>query len=322
MKNIISSQVIRKSLLFLILSSFLAVFIFLLKKNNTWELLTQIEPLLLIILTGIAVIYIIESALSTKILLHGMGFNIPFMKLYNILTVSMFANYTTPTKIGTPIRIFFYKKFLKIPVPAGSASIALEFGTGIGIAGVISFIGVIHLFKDIMPDMKMLFIILLILMPIMLILIKFIIIPFCLQKTFANRLIKRIVNFLFLFKESIIKTSKTAILLFGLLLLIRIFIRVITVYIILLNFNYELSLPAILYAQTISGLIGIFSMLPMGLGAKDLSLFALLLHIGVPANVGTLIVAIDRAMWTLVPLVLGIISGCKLGFNWIEKDSS
>jgi uncharacterized membrane protein YbhN (UPF0104 family) len=64
------------------------------------------------------------------------------------------------------------------------------------------------------------------------------------------------------------------------------------------------------------------SMLPVGLGARELSFVFLLAKVGVPGEVAAFTAAITRIMWTLVPFLLGIISVNILGAKWVREGST
>jgi uncharacterized protein (TIRG00374 family) len=81
------------------------------------------------------------------------------------------------------------------------------------------------------------------------------------------------------------------------------------------------SVIDLLFIQAISGIIGIISMLPMGIGAKDTSLVVLMTQVGVPQSTALIAVLVDRTLWTLVPLVVGIISANILGVSNLMKHS-
>ncbi|GBC60384.1 hypothetical protein DENIS_1336 [Desulfonema ishimotonii] len=289
----------------------LAVFFYLTVKNNTWEMAIELGWGLFLILISIAIFCIMENILASQILLRGMGYNVSFTKLYLILTTSLVANYSAPTKIGVPVRIFLYKKILGIPFPVCTANVSLEICIGIGTGGLISLIGIIHLFDDILLNNWILLFCFFI--PVILFFgVKF----FVKSLSLTSQFFQRIFHFFNVFNDSIKKVSKTALLIFIVLLVIRLVIRCMITYTVLQRFRYNISPLDIFYVQSISGLISIISMVPMGLGAKDLSLVALLVRVGVPIEAGTLVAAVERVMWTIVPFLLGLFSVYRLNVHW------
>lgn len=299
---------------------FLAIFLSFLFRNDTWKLLSQLGFTSAIVLISIALLYLLESVLAIKVLLQGMGYNVPYKNLYLVLTASMPANYTTPTKLGIPIRILLYKRFLAIPYSVGTASIALETVIGLGITLIIAFIGAFHLLQAYVLGIQLLLVFML-LVVITLLLIKFVGVFFFLRDRVSGKLFQRFAGFWIAFKESIKATSFSALCGVVLLLFIRIFVRVIVTYVILGIFSYQISILELLYIQSIAGIISMISMLPMGLGAQELSIVALLTSVGIPPDAGALIALIERGMWTLVPFVLGLISANRLGLQWVGEVS-
>ena len=113
------------------------------------------------------------------------------------------------------------------------------------------------------------------------------------------------------------------------LYLVRLAVRAFCIYLVLQDLGVRSSVLDLVFVQSISGVIGIVSMLPMGIGAKDVSLTVLMVQIGVPHSVALAAALIDRTLWTFVPLVVGIVSANILGIarvvrwrkaNWRKAD--
>lgn len=319
-KAIFLSEKVKKGLIWVATASFSALFLWFAVQNGALRLLGQLGVWPVILLISIAVLYLLESVVTTKILLRGMKFNVPFKGLYLVQTASMPANYTTPTKIGLPIRLLLYKKFFNIPYSAGTASIALESMIGIGVGTIIAFIGIFQLFGELLPNFQLLWVFGI--LTIVLLGLIAVTRPFALlTRHFSNSKFDRFIRFAKGFKESLKTVPIIALFWVFFLLLVRIITRVLVVYFLLWHFSSQISLLEVLYIQSISGLVGIFSMLPMGLGVQEISYVALLSKVGVPRDVSLLVAIIDRTMWTLVPFILGMISANRIGLQWVTKGS-
>jgi uncharacterized protein (TIRG00374 family) len=75
---------------------------------------------------------------------------------------------------------------------------------------------------------------------------------------------------------------------------------------ILAAMNVELTLPLIAYVTTVSIAAGFISMLPMGIGAYDVTLIFLLTTLGVPLDSAVLVPLFNRAVNMVVSIALGL----------------
>ena len=99
------------------------------------------------------------------------------------------------------------------------------------------------------------------------------------------------------------------------LYLVRVAAREFCLFFVLRDMQVSVSVLDLVFVQSISGILGILSMLPMGIGVKDASQVVLMTQLGVPQSEALIAALIDRALWTFVPLVAGIISVNILGVN-------
>jgi uncharacterized protein (TIRG00374 family) len=106
-----------------------------------------------------------------------------------------------------------------------------------------------------------------------------------------------------------------------LLYLLRLSVRAFCLHMVLEDLGSSSSVLDLIFVQSISGIIGIMSLLPMGIGAKDASLTMLMMQLGVPREIALVGVLVDRSLWTLIPLVTGIISANVLGVSRLTKHS-
>jgi uncharacterized protein (TIRG00374 family) len=317
MRKAWSSPTFRRIVLWTLSVGFLLMFVWLAIRFDTLALLGQLDPLLVLILIALSVLYLLQRVLATKILLRGMGYDVPFKGMYLAITASLPTNYTTPAKVGVPIRLALFKEFLGIPVSVGMASVFMETALGLVIAAIIAFFGTIHLFRHFLPGFEVVMLLLMAGIVVM----YFLPIPAVSRPShrFLGKYLQRMTDFVTKFRDSIRLTSRSTLLVIVVLQLMRIVIRTLATYAILLQFNVNVSMLALLYIQAISGTIGMLSMLPMGLGARDLSSVVLMTQIGVPGDVAVLAAAMDRLLWTLVPFGLGVVSVNALGNRWLQK---
>ena len=60
-------------------------------------------------------------------------------------------------------------------------------------------------------------------------------------------------------------------------------------------------------------LAGLLSFMPMGIGVKDASIIEFLARMQTPLSVSMAFAAVDRLIWSFLPLVIGLGSGWYLG---------
>lgn len=276
--------------------------------------MARINSWLLGMLLVIAVLYMLMNTFSTWVLLEGMGYRSPFGQLYLVVTASLSTNYITPVKAGIPVRLWLYKSMLGIPLSSGSASLVIEIALGLLIGLILSLWGVQSVLQQ--YDIRVYLFLLsalvagaaasLVLWPQLL--------NYC-AKFLPSRYADRIIDSGRRFAESLKTVPRETLAAMVLLYLVRISARAICLYMILRDMNVSVSVLDLVFIQSIGGIVGIVSMLPMGIGAKDASLLVLMTQLGVPQGVALVAVLVDRALWTLVPLVAGIISANVLGVS-------
>lgn len=291
-------------------------------RHIDWTALGNISHWLMGLLLVISTLYLLLYVLGVWVLLRGMGYSPHFGRLCLAVTSSMSTNYLTPVKAGTPVRLWLYKSLLGIPVSSGSASLVIESTLGLLVGIILSLLGAQSVLQryDIRPYLILLSIlatcaaVLLFLRPQLL-------------ESFASkfppsRYIARIVNWGKQFLTSLRTVPKRTLGGVTLLYLVRLTIRALCLYLVLRDAGVSSSLLDLIVVQSISGVIGIISMLPAGIGAKDASLAMLMVQIGVPPNIALIATLIDRLLWTVVPLGIGIISASVLGVNRLIGQES
>lgn len=314
---------VSKLLLWGITIGIAVIFIAMFFRADTLSVLSQLGLAFTLVLVLLSIVTLLEDVYATQILLSGMGYKKPFGMLYLISTASMPANYTTPGKVGIPIKLFLYKKLLDIPVSAASASISIYAVIGILTAALISSAAILSIFSEIGWLLQLLVAIFVAMImgfaffrfsgPVSQLLPKII---------GQSSVVKKAQAFFTDFVQSIRTVPPRTLLIFVGLLLVRLIIRGLVTYLILMKIDTQVSLINILYIQSMSGLIGIFSMIPMGIGVKELSTVTLFRFLDVSTTVATLVATIERVLWTVVPMLLGLVSIQQLGFNTLMNWNS
>jgi uncharacterized membrane protein YbhN (UPF0104 family) len=71
-----------------------------------------------------------------------------------------------------------------------------------------------------------------------------------------------------------------------------------------------------------SHLAGLLSFIPMGLGVKDASVVELLGRMNTPPTISIAFIAIDRLVWSVIPLLIGLLAGWQLGISAMIESAS
>lgn len=287
-----------------------------------WSAFKALKTPTLGLIVVIALLYMPLSTFSTWLLLRGMGYFAPFQRLLLVTTASLSTNYITPVKVGIPVRLWLYKSALKIPLHSGSASIVIETSLNWMIAVIMSFVGVqfildqsdVHYFITSLAIFIALTTVFVLFCPQFFNFLAKQLIPI----KYYNRLSEWGSHFLRSIKDLPLKVLIGMIFLYSL----RVFLRAFCLHLALKDAGAFLTLFELAIAQSISGIIGIISLLPMGIGAKDLGLALLLSQVGVPRAAALFGVVIDRVLWTVIPLIAGFISANILGVTMLMKDNN
>jgi len=124
---------------------------------------------------------------------------------------------------------------------------------------------------------------------------------------FKKRYLAKISSYYIVIKEALLKINKKkmflVIVLYSLIALLHvlIFCRIMS------NFGYSRNIFVILCVLSVGFMAGVISLIPMGIGPKDLTSVGLLMFIGIDKNSAISCVLLDRVFFTLSYLILSII---------------
>jgi uncharacterized protein (TIRG00374 family) len=278
----------------------------------------------MIALLLIAVAYTWEATLGTYATFRALGHTTSLAKLYVVTSASFTSSYLVPAKAGVFAWLFLCKVFLKIPLVTSSAQAVIETSIGILINTIIALLGIGMLFTEHDPwafagvagaiGLMLVLVLVLDLRPIEAFLDRW---PRSIQKPG-----KRIVGFAVQFRQQIRHASSGWLLITVVLYLVRLGVRAFCLYLVFSSLGTQVPILTILFAQAISSLLGWISMLPLGIGVKDLTLIALLTAVGVSQEIAVLGALVDRVLWSVVPLVIGTVSAGAIGAQKILSEGT
>lgn len=251
------------------------------------------------------------NVVSTRALLGALGHRAPVGKLFLVLNASSAGNYTTPFKLGVPLRIFLYSRVLAVGGAAGSLAVAVESYAALLVTGAFSLLAVTQFFPHLFGLVGTL--------------VAGLGVAAIGAVLAAGRLghprgtatdgpplrLGRLWSLAAL--AGGMKPGGTLIFLGTLTL--DVVLSGALLQAVLRALGAPVDLLTLVSFQALSFVVGLASMLPMGLGAKEASLVYLLAQVGVAADASVAAAAAVRLLTTGLTLVLGLASANALGLR-------
>lgn len=275
------------------------------------------------------IILFLLFALSTLIylfpvwlLLHGMGYLVSPLSLYMVLHVSFAMNYTSPVKIGIPLRVYLYKHLLRVPYSSGTAAVTIMNSIWLLVLSMLSLLGVQYVVQGYSPWYYLLAVAMVVV--VVAVLLFF---PFDSLSRFVGRLpfqelSIRLLAFAERIQGYIRRTSIWTTSVAGVTVFLKLYVTALASHLVLRDFGYQLGSSYILAAQSTSLLLGLISMIPMGIGTRDVSMVLLLGQRGIPQDVAVALALVERMVWTLLPFLLGLVAANYLGIRLFARIES
>ena len=248
-----------------------------------------------------------------KIFLHDFEFDADFYRIALILWVSGASNYLFFAKFGIPVRVYLLKQLLHIPYRISiSVKIIIIWLTLISII-ISGLIGSI-LSNELPPIVVKNIIVFGIIGFFILIIIRF------LSFEIKSRIHSEINLFSKIIKYSIecynafnkVSVKPQVIAFMGLIIKSMIYAYVSFIIINSISEN-TVSIYTVWAIQAVNSVVSLFSILPGGLGTKELSLIFLFNLSGIGKEEALVLAAYERLIWVVPPIIFGFISGGILG---------
>jgi uncharacterized membrane protein YbhN (UPF0104 family) len=224
-------------------------------------------------------------------------------KLFQILFASHSFNYAGPVKLGMPVRIFLFKQILGVPYSAGIATVMTT--TGLDVCIMIALVTALFTWIYISPLVG-------------LILGLAIIIGLTGLTALSHKLsFIRLERFAWLarFLTDIRNLSPFVTFCAMLLSATKLLLNSMAGWIVLAGLGGATGLAKFSLVYFASHLAGLLSFIPMGLGVKDASVVELLGRMNTPPSMSIAFIAIDRLVWSVIPLLIGLLAGWQLGIS-------
>jgi uncharacterized protein (TIRG00374 family) len=300
-------------LIFFLIIVFMFMAIFKISLRDIWRTVSSIRVWQFGILFFVYLLVSSSLIISRKYLLYSLSHPSRFKNLFLIHFSSRAAHYSTPAKLGFPFTVYLLKRFENIPYTTGTVMILIEIAVNIGICGLIAFFGSYFYLSEKTNTI----------LPLLLLLVIGTLTLYAaihvLKKIAGNSRLSQLIKNIY---ESFQHLDKRNSLLY---ILMVAFIQVLSSINLLLLahfFSTGLSLWQAVVAQSAAFFLGALSMVPMGLGVREVSVLFFLYQVGIPKEIGLSIVTIQRLISTGLNFALGIIFGAVIGVKNISLDSN
>jgi uncharacterized protein (TIRG00374 family) len=231
------------------------------------------------------------------------------LKFSQVLFASHSFNYAGPLKLGMPVRLFLFKQVLGIPYTAGVASLIATTGLDVLVMVALTVSLSAWIFVGPLAGFALGVTVLACLTGSAAFYQKF----HSAQRERSSRIAR---FFLELAKLSPLITFYAI-----LIAAAKSFLNGVAGWIVLTGLGASTSLVELIFIYLASHLAGLLSLIPMGMGVKDVSVIGLLSRAGASTSVGIDFVAIDRLVWSLLPLLMGLVAGWQLGVRALIKSA-
>lgn len=281
------------------------------------------DPVTSSLVLGMTIVDTLIYACLVYFLVHVSGFHTTLWEAYLVLTSSLSTNYVTPLKIGIPLRIYLYHHFMDVPTAIGTALVTVEALVGMLIPALLSIVGVVFIFPSVGLMTPAILIVVLLLGTVMMLKLPMLSQKFCRpqSKSWWSSITIRVINFFDHVRMSLRDLSIPIVLGVALLYLLMLCVQALRLWLILDMFGLSSSPLMLIFVLAISMTAGNLSLIPMGLGVKDVSFTLLLTKSGVPSDVALSVAVIQRLFSPGWPLLLGIISSNFLGLKRIFQNN-
>lgn len=244
-----------------------------------------------------------------KLIINSVSNINSLFKLFQVLFASLSFNYVSPFKLGTPVRLFLFKEILGIPYTSGVSTVIAT--TGLDVLVMFTLVISISAWIFISPLAGLTF--------GATVLFCLISVATLYRKFHSSR--REPTSRIALFFAEFSSLSPSIISYAVLLAAAKSILNSIAGWIVLTGLGASTSLVEFVFIYLASHLAGLLSLIPMGLGVKDVSVIELLGRAGAAPSVSIGFVAIDRLVWSLLPLLMGLLAGWQLGVSALIKSA-
>ena len=257
----------------------------------------------LLYLVALFLAYQLSGIMAYRSLLRDAGHHVGAVRLATILLASHSVDLAGATRTGASARVELLRRMAGVTRSTGSGATAILYSAEFALTVIIAVLG-LRLFFPTLTFRTVLW-----LVAVLVLLLALAIIFHSSRRKEATipGVGKRFTDFFDQMRYGMERTSAvTLAAVVGLALAARL-ILAFTSWLILNDLGNPLGFKAVLCLQSSAILVGFVSMIPLGLGTKDLAAFFLYMRLGLPPEVAAAMCVIERVLWTAVPFCLGLL---------------
>lgn len=277
--------------------------------------LAQLSGITIAIAVVLSLLYSWLYGAGVKLILRALGQRTSVWRVFLVISGGGTASYLGNVQIGIPLRLFLFHRLLGVPYALGAASVTLESACWFGLMGIglllagapgniapwltacLLAFGLLAGYRFGLPLAARLFEWL----PE-----RWMGVPLGALRRGLGDLVSALQQVRWIWLAA-------AVLVFS----VNYAIDAVTVWLVVRNYGEHVALLDALGAIILSYLAGLVSMVPMGLGVRDVSMVALLSRSGVSPDVATTVALVQRALRTVIPLGIGLLAVNLLGLRAI-----
>ena len=270
-----------------------------------WSLLTQLTIFEHAILLFSTLLLIGLHALGAVALLWGLNYRAKVSSVLSAIFAASAVGLVGDPKLGVPARLAYYKLLMNVPIRAGTAATIIESLIWLLLMGII--VAIPGTMTQDYSTVLSIFALIIVVCVIALIILG----PEAVDRLWLVgsilRKIKPVRNFIFDVRTAILSIKAGWLFVaFGWLTLTYL-VDVWSVWFLAKGVGSDLEPIDIGHAIVISYLAGAASLVPLGLGVRDIAFAKLLENAGSTHEISALIVLYHRTLRTVVPLLLGFV---------------
>lgn len=278
--------------------------------QEMWTTISKLKLWQILVLVALFFMHSVFHIASRKVLLHALNTACGLKNLTYIHFATLAAHYSTPAKIGFPLAVYLLNRFERVPYAIGTAMIIIELTVITGFCALISTIGALTLFMDTVTPIFIGMFGLVLFGVLLLVGIRVML----LKTSPENRLSQYVTKTMDAYQH----INRTWFLPYFFVVVSMSILGGVTLWCLSFFYSEEISLWQSVVASSTSFFIGAVSMVPMGLGTRDVSMLMCLQHYGISDGTALSIVTIQRILSTGLGFILGILFGSILGVRNIN----
>lgn len=282
----------------------LIVCVYFIVRNFDLEKLNLLNWQMVVIGLIIFIASLLLRTVDSKIILDYYLRQVKFLDILMVNLLTHLANMSVSSKVAIPMRLYLYKSMIGVDYPVATVALTLKIFLDLVVTALIALALMIYLPAEkiyISPLWPILIIILLITSYLIIIKIKLNI-----PKIFRHPRLKKIVYYLANTKNAIRYLPRSVIMWVALIEAANVIVVSLFTFILIRQFGYQTGPETVLFSYSVATLVGVLSMVPLGLGTTEASFTLLMKNFGCPVDVAVTTIIVQRIFWLFLPLIFGM----------------